>query len=249
MKNRSHLPALPLLMIMLTSAAGYGQQENTDWKPPRVVIPASPASDCMVSAPSDAIFLFDGKDLLQFQSTHGGDATWTVSDGTFTVASKAGDIRTRKEFSDFQLHIEWKIPADVTGTGQLRGNSGIFLQGRYEIQILDSYQNETYYNGQAGSVYSQMPPLVNASRKPGEWNVYDIIYTAPTFKSDGTFRTRPVVTLLHNGILVQNHATIMGVTYRDYKGYPPGEAHGPGPIMLQDHGFPVSFRNIWIREL
>jgi hypothetical protein len=238
--------------VLFTLGVGvpvFGQDNGAEWKAPRVVNPGSTASDCIQVPPSDAIILFDGKDLAQFETTSGGVAGWEVKDGVFTVAKKAGDIRTRKEFSDFQLHIEWRIPENIEGAGQLRGNSGIFLQGKYEIQILDSYNNETYFNGQAGSVYSQMPPLVNAMRIPGEWNVYDIIYTAPTFKGDGTFRTRPSVTILHNGVLVQNNTTIMGITFKDYKGYPPGELHGAGPIVLQDHGFPVSFRNVWIREL
>jgi hypothetical protein len=205
--------------------------------------------DATLSAPSDAIVLFDGKDLLQFESTRGGDAKWEVKDGIATIPAKGGDIRTRRQFGDIQLHIEWRIPEEVKGSGQNRGNSGIYLQGHYEIQVLDSYGNETYFNGQAGAVYSQMPPLVNASRKPGEWNTYDILYTAPTFKPDGTYRTRPLVTVLLNGVLVQYNTPILGVTYKDFQGYSPGEAHGNGPIILQDHNCPVSYRNIWIREL
>lgn len=249
MKKLNLLPILMTSAGLLAALNGFAQNENNGWKAPVVVTPGKMNPAGALSAPSDAIILFDGKDLSQFQNARGGDAAWIVGDGVFTVASKGGDIQTRKEFNDFQLHIEWKIPEDITGSGQLRGNSGIFLQARYEIQVLDSYNNETYFNGQAGSVYSQMPPLVNACRKPGEWNVYDIIYTAPTFKSDGTYRTRPLVTIIHNGVLVQNNTAILGITLKDYQGYPPGEAHGAGPIVLQDHGFPVSYRNIWIREL
>ena len=243
--------ALMLFSFILAckTPAQEGKDQPGQWKAPMVVKPGTVTSEGTLTAPSDALVLFDGRDLSQFESVNGGDAGWEVKDGVFTVVKKAGDIRTRKEFRDFQLHIEWRIPADVEGSGQGRGNSGIFLQGKYEIQILDSYNNETYFNGQAGSVYSQMPPLVNAMRKPGEWNVYDIVYTAPTFKKDGTFRTRPAVTIFHNGVLVQNNTAILGITYNDYKGYPPGEEHGDGPLVLQDHGFPVSFRNIWIREL
>jgi hypothetical protein len=246
------------LLLLLTATFSfsalniYAQDEapaRGEWQSPKVVTPGSFTPDCMQAPPSDAYVLFDGKDLSQFESADGSNAKWAVGDGVFTVKKGAGDIQTRRLFNDFQLHIEWRIPEDIQGTGQGRGNSGIYLQGRYEIQVLDSYNNETYFNGQAGSVYSQMPPLVNAMRKPGEWNVYDIIYTAPTFKTDGTFRTRPRVTILHNGVLVQNNTTILGITYKDYKGYPPGEAHGAGPILLQDHGFPVSYRNVWIREL
>ena len=223
--------------------------KSDQWKSPAVIIPGKVNPDATLSAPSDAIVLFDGKDLLQFESTRGGDAKWDVKDGIMTIPFKGGDIRTRQQFGDFQLHIEWRIPELVEGSGQLRGNSGIFLQGHYEVQVLDSYNNETYFNGQAGAVYSQMPPLVNPTRKPGEWNIYDILYTAPTFKSDGTYRTRPLVTILLNGVLIQYNTPILGVTYKDYQGYPPGEAHGKGPILLQDHNCAVSYRNIWIREL
>lgn len=205
------------------------------------------------SAPSDAIVLFDGKDLSAWESvkTKGAEAEWIVNaDGTFTVNKKHGDIQTRQSFENFQLHIEWCVPTDITGESQGRGNSGIFLQGKYEVQILDNYQNETYSNGQVGSIYKQSRPLVNAMRKPGEWNVYDIIYTAPVFKEDGTYRVPPSVTVIHNGVVVQNHTTIIGTT--EYIGFPKVEKHGAGPIILQSHGDPsepISFRNIWIREL
>ncbi|MCD8194551.1 MAG: DUF1080 domain-containing protein, partial [Tannerellaceae bacterium] len=153
------------------------------WTPqPAIVTPGTATPDAAISAPSDAIVLFDGKDLSAWESVNGGAAQWIVKDGAFTVNKSTGDIRTKQEFESFQLHIEWRIPEDITGTSQARGNSGVFLQGQYEIQILDCYNNETYVNGQAGSVYKQTPPLVNAMRKPGEWNVYDIIYTAPVFK-------------------------------------------------------------------
>lgn len=249
MQKLNLLPLFLSLAILLTAMPALTQEATSGWIAPRSVTPGTSANDCLISPPSDAIILFDGTDLSKFRSSRGGNATWTVSDGVFSVANKTGDIQTLQEFIDFQLHIEWRIPEDITGSGQKRGNSGIYLQGRYEIQVLDSYNNETYFDGQAGAVYSQKPPLVNASRKPGEWNVYDIIYTAPTFKTDGTYRTRPVVTVIHNGVLVQNQTTILGVTKKDHSGYPPGEAHGAGPIVLQDHNNPISFRNIWIREL
>lgn len=210
------------------------------WQPQPQVVTPDPV-------PSDAILLFDGKDLSQWESVKGGPAGWTVENGVFTVKRGTGDIQTKRKFGDFQLHIEWRIPEGIQGESQGRGNSGLFLQGIYEIQILDSYKNETYVNGQAASIYKQTPPLVNAMRKPGEWNSYDIIYTAPTFKKDGTYRTPPTVTVLHNGIVVQNHTIIRGTT--PYIGLPKVEVHGDGPIRLQDHGDPVSFRNIWIREL
>lgn len=217
------------------------------WQPqPEVVTPGRPCEE-VSTAPSDAIVLFDGKDLSKWENTKGLPAEWTVHDGVVTVKQGTGAIKTKQKFNDFQLHIEWRIPKDVQGEGQGRGNSGVFLQGIYEIQILDSYKSETYVNGQAGSVYKQTPPLVNAMRKPGEWNIYDIIYTAPTFKKDGTYRTPPRVTVLHNGVLVQNNTTILGTT--EWIGFPKVVKHGAGPIMLQDHGNPISFRNIWIREL
>jgi len=219
------------------------------WLPqPQVVTPGDIKTN---TAPSDAIVLFDGKDLSAWESAKGGPAEWKVNtDGTFTVVSGKGDIRTKQKFENFQLHIEWLIPTDVQGTNQQRGNSGVFLEGQYELQILDSYINETYANGQAGSIYKQSRPLVNAMRKPGEWNVYDVIYTAPVFKDDGTYRYPPTVTVLHNGVLIQNHTTITGST--PWIGLPTVSKHGPGPIALQDHGNKgdnISFRNIWIREL
>ena len=222
------------------------------WTPqPLIVTPGNATENAAMSAPSDAIVLFDGKDLSQWKSANdGGEAKWTVHDGVFTVDKKAGDILTNKEFGDFQLHIEWQVPVGITGESQARGNSGIFLQDKYEVQVLDSYNNKTYVNGQAASIYKQTPPLVNAMRRPGEWNVYDIIYTAPTFTGDGRYRTFPTVTILHNGVLVQNNTTIFGTT--EYIGFPKIIPHGKGPLRLQAHGdpsAPISFRNIWIREL
>ncbi|MCD7937334.1 MAG: DUF1080 domain-containing protein [Tannerellaceae bacterium] len=215
------------------------------WTPqPPVVTPGDPAT---LSAPSDAIVLFDGKNLSAWESVKGGEAKWEVSDGKFTVVRGTGDIRTKDTFESFQLHIEWRMPENITGESQGRGNSGVFLQGMYEIQILDCYENETYVNGQTGSVYKQTPPLVNAMRKPGEWNVYDIIYTAPIFKEDGTYLYPPRVTVIQNGIVLQNNTTILGTT--EYIGFPQVKPHGAGPIKLQDHGDPVQFRNIWLRKL
>jgi hypothetical protein len=220
------------------------------WLPqPTVVTPGDIRTG---SAPSDAIVLFDGKDLSAWEDAETkGAAGWIVNrDGTFTVDKKHGSIQTKQLFENFQLHIEWCVPVHITGEGQARGNSGVFLQGKYEVQILDSYVNETYSNGQAGSIYKQSRPLVNTMRKPGEWNVFDIIYTAPVFKEDGTYRIPPHVTVLHNGIVVQNNTTITGTT--EYIGFPRIERHGAGPVVLQSHGDPsdpVSFRNIWIREL
>lgn len=218
------------------------------WTPqPKVVTPGSQAT---ASAPSDAIVLFDGKDLSQWQAANGGEAGWRVHDGVVTVDKSKGDIQTRQNFGSYQLHIEWMIPKGIEGTSQARGNSGVYMQGKYEVQVLDCYQNETYVNGMTGSIYKQTPPLVNAMRKPGEWNVYDIIYTAPVFNADGTYKYRPRITLLQNGILLQNNTEILGTT--EYIGFPKTAKHGDGPILLQSHGdpsAPISFRNIWIRPL
>ena len=220
------------------------------WLPqPTIVTPGDIKTN---TAPSDAIVLFDGKDLSAWVSSQTkGAAEWKInSDGSFTVDKEKGDIQTKQKFENYQLHIEWCIPANISGESQSRGNSGIFMQGQYEVQVLDSYVNETYANGQAGSIYKQSKPLENAMRKPGEWNVYDIIYSAPVFKEDGTYRIPPYITVIHNGVIVQNHYAIIGTT--EYIGFPRVRKHGAGPISLQSHGDPsepISFRNIWIREL
>lgn len=218
------------------------------WDPEvSIITPGEKPSD----APSDAIVLFDGTDLgREWTNGEGGEPGWLVENGCATVVKGQGIIKTKRVFEDFQLHIEWRTPAEVVGESQGRGNSGVFLQGRYEVQVLDNYNNRTYRNGQAGSVYKQHPPLVNACKGPGEWQVYDIIYTAPRFNNDGiTFFTPPTVTVLHNGVLVQNNAKLRGPT--EYIGIPEYtvKKHGPDGIQLQDHGNPVSYRNIWIREL
>ena len=221
------------------------------WLPqPDVVTPGETPCATLIPAPSDAEILFDGNDLSKWKGEKSEEAQWIVSDGVLTVNKGTGSIVTKKNFRDFQLHLEWKVPENITGRSQSRGNSGIILQGQYEIQVLDNYNNKTYVNGQAGSVYKQTPPLVNAMKKPGEWNEYDIIYTAPTFKDDGTYRTFPYVTVIHNGIVVQNNTRINGATA--FIGFPKVKEHGDGPIIIQDHGDPseaISFRNIWVREL
>lgn len=218
------------------------------WTPqPKVVTPGDIKTN---SAPSDAIVLFDGKDLSAWANPNGGDAEWTVKNGVMTVDKSKGDIVTRQKFGSFQLHIEWSAPKDITGESQSRGNSGVYLQDMYEVQILDCYKNETYVNGMTGSIYKQTPPMANVMRKPGEWNVYDIIYTAPVFKEDGTYLYRPFVTIIQNGVVLQNHTEILGTT--EYIGFPRTVKHGDGPIRLQSHGDPsqpISFRNIWIRPL
>jgi hypothetical protein len=241
---------------VLACAAVFGQgrtdfpmkPEMTEiWDPEiTVVTPGETPMD----APADAIVLFDGKSLKEnWTKEDGTEPGWSVADGCATVVKGAGVIKTKKEFNDFQLHIEWRTPAEVVGESQGRGNSGIFLQGLYELQVLDNYNNRTYRNGQAGSFYKQHPPLVNVCKGPGVWQVYDVIYTAPRFNANGTYFTPPYVTVLQNGVLVQNHVALRGPT--EYIGIPEyfEKPHGAGPIILQDHGNPVSYRNIWIREL
>lgn len=197
--------------------------------------------------PSDAVVLFGGSDANQWVHRDGAAAAWVVEDGIMTVKPGSGAIFTKQKFGDIQLHLEWRAPLEIVGEGQGRGNSGVFLQNRYEVQILDSYQNRTYSNGQASSVYKQYLPLVNATKPTGQWQTYDIIYKAPRFNEDGMKTDPATVTVLHNGVLVQNHVSIMGTT--EYIGYPKNESHGPDVIQLQDHGNPVSYRNIWLREL
>lgn len=213
------------------------------WDPvPAVVDPGGPGQ-----APSDAVVIFDGRDLSQWRGKD-GEARWTVADGAMTVAAGTGDISTKRAFGDVQLHVEWRTPSVVKGESQERGNSGVFLMERYEVQVLDSYQNRTYSNGQAASIYKQFIPLVNASRPPGVWQTYDIIFGAPRFKADGAIDRPATVTVLHNGVLVQNHVTLKGSTV--YIGQPSYSRHADkAPLVLQDHGNPVSYRNIWVREL
>lgn len=229
-------------------------QDTEQWSPkPMIVTPGHTDG----AAPSDAIVLFDGKNLDQWVTTKDkSPAQWTVAGGVIVVEKKGGNIETKRSFKNFQLHLEWQVPKDVTGEGQARGNSGVFLASTgtgdagYELQILDSYQNETYVNGQAASLYKQHPPLVNANRKPGEWQTYDIIWTAPTFAADGKVITPAKATVLHNGVVVQNDAILTGETL--YIGKPVYKPYTSAPIKLQAHGDPsppLSFRNIWVRDL
>ena len=245
--------AIALILAVTASAQEKKYPETPEMSPamtefwlpqPKVVTPGDFATN---TAPSDAIVLFDGKDLSAWESSDGGEARWDVHDGVFTVKAGTGGIQTKDVFGSFQLHIEWSSPTVIQGEGQGRGNSGVFLQGIYEVQILDCYNNETYSNGQTGSIYKQATPLANVMRKPGEWNTYDIIYSAPVFNEDGTYRVAPTVTVIHNGVVIINHYTIRGTT--EYIGHPRVIPHEDGPISLQDHGNPVSFRNIWLREL
>ena len=242
-----------LTLFVLATAATFSvaHAQITDpkatevWSPkPPVVTPGEGTKP-----PSDAIVLFDGKNLNEFITAKDSSAAaWTINkDGSMTVAPSKGDIQTKQSFGSCQLHVEYRAPEVVKGEGQGRGNSGIFLQSRYEVQVLDCYGNTTYSNGQTGSIYKQSIPLANACRKPGEWNTYDIIYTAPQFNKDGIKTASAFVTVIHNGVLLQNHTEIKGTT--EYIGLPKNEAHGDLPIKLQDHGDLVSYRNIWLRKL
>lgn len=230
-------------LAKMSDAERHAQAARTEvWTPVPTVVSAPQSG-----VPSDAINLL-GADLSQWQSVNSqGSAGWQLENGVLTVVPGTGDIRTKASFCDVQLHVEWRSPpADPAKKGQQRNNSGIFLQEKYEVQILDSYQNETYPNGQAGAIYKQKMPLVNAMRPNGEWQIYDIIYQAPRF--NGQKRLSPgFVTVLHNGVVVQNHSEIAGTT--EWIGHPQQPVHGCAPIKLQDHGDKVSFRNIWLRKL
>jgi len=222
---------------------------------PAVVTPGSTPQD----APSDAIILFDGKNLDQWRMANDTTqaANWDIADGLLKVRKKgSGNIETKQRFMDYQLHIEWRIPASITGTGQGRGNSGVFLASTgkgdagYEMQVLDCYNNTTYTNGQTGAIYKQSVPLANACKKPGEWQTYDIVWTAPRFNEDGTLKSAARVTAFQNGVLLQNNYELSGQTL--YIGHPTYTAHGASPIKLQAHGDasePISFKNIWVRPL
>jgi hypothetical protein len=222
--------------------------EGTEYYEPKVPV-VEPGKNG--APPSDAIVLFDGSSFDGWMHTQDSTAVkWHLNeDGSMTVADKTGNIRTKQEFGDVQLHIEWKSPLPVQREGQNRGNSGVFLNGMYEVQVLDNNENDTYVNGQVGSIYKQGPPLAMASVPTGEWNVYDIIYHAPEFNEEGGKVKSATVTVLHNGVLIQDHTEIKGTT--PYIGWPKNPPHGKGPLMLQDHGDDsrVSYRNIWVREL
>ncbi|MGH9656826.1 MAG: 3-keto-disaccharide hydrolase [Bryobacteraceae bacterium] len=242
--------------VMLSAQTAKMKPEATEvWQPvPQVVTPGRTCG----APPSDAIVLFSGKNLNQWVSAKDGTspAKWIVAHGIVTVNKKAGSIETKRKFEDYQLHIEWRVPKDIAGSGQARGNSGVFLAstGRgdagYELQVLDSYHNKTYVNGMAGSLYKQAIPLENPTRPPGEWNVYNVIWMAPRFNSDGSLKTPAYATVFFNGVLVENHFQLKGQTL--YIGKPYYKAFHMAPIKLQAHGDPskpISFRNIWVRPL
>lgn len=233
------------------------KHEDTEiWEPiPKVVTPGSGTT--AATPPSDAIVLFDGKNADEWVTVKDkSPATWTVADGIMTVDKKSGNIETKRSFKNYQLHLEYRIPSNITGEGQARGNSGVFLASTgpgddgYELQVLDGYENKTYTNGMVGSIYKQVIPLANASRKPGEWQTYDVVWTAPTFNAAGSLKTPAYATVLLNGVLVENHFELKGQTL--YIGKPFYKAYESAPIKLQAHGDksePLSYRNIWIREI
>lgn len=219
---------------------------DPDRPQPRIVKPGEKFSH-LADAPSDAVVLFDGKDFSKWQSDKGGEVKWKLENG-YMETTKSGKIRTRDEFGDFQMHMEWATPEKIEGVGQGRGNNGVNIYGMYEIQVLDSYENQTYPDGQAAALYGQSPPLVNASKAPGQWQTYDIVFEGPRWSENGELVRKASVTLLHNGVIVHNKKELLGrITHR---AIPPYRKHPPyGYIELYEHGNPVRFRNIWIRPL
>lgn len=254
-QRRALFLAFSVAAAASTSAWAQTDPKATEqWEPvPKVVTPGKQNS----APPSDAIVLFDGHDLSKWEASKDhSPAHWNVHDGVLTVDKTSGNIQTKQKFRNYQIHLEWQVPTDITGDGQARGNSGMYVASTgpgdegYEIQILDSYNNKTYVNGQAGSVYKQTPPLANAMRAPGQWQTYDAIWTAPVFAADGSLKSPAYITLFHNGVLVQNHTQLSGETL--YIGKPKYNAYTEAPIKLQahgDHSQPISFRNIWVRPL
>jgi hypothetical protein len=255
--NQQRILFLAISIAAASSASAWAQTDpkaTEQWEPvPKVVSPGKQNS----APPSDAIVLFDGHDLSKWEASKDHSPPhWKVHDGVLTVDKNTGNIQTRQKFRNYQIHLEWQVPKGITGDGQARGNSGMYVASTgpgdegYEIQILDSYNNKTYVNGQAGSVYKQTPPLANAMRPPGEWQTYDAIWTAPVFAADGTVKSPAYITLFHNGVLVQNHTELTGETL--YIGKPKYSPYTEAPIKLQAHGDPsqpISFRNIWVRPL
>ncbi|HXI33305.1 MAG TPA: DUF1080 domain-containing protein [Gemmatimonadales bacterium] len=241
---------LAMLIAVATPAAaqnlGPWPQHALDRPQPPVVMPAP--ADKPGAPPADAVVLFDGTDLSQWENDSGGAPGWKLGPGYVEVAPGAGDIRTKRPFGDCQLHVEWSAPVPPVGESQERGNSGVYLMSRYEIQVLDSYQNKTYPDGQAAALYGQYPPLVNASRPPGDWQTYDIVFHGPRFDASGKLLRPARVIVFHNGVLVQDDVVLSGPTAN--KRRPPYAAHPDKlPLLLQNHGNPVRYRNVWIREL
>jgi Domain of Unknown Function (DUF1080) len=260
-------PVVSLALVLAVFAVAHGQEpkslgySDTPMLPggkwhvhdgarpqPTVVTPGTFSTQETPGAPpSDAVVLFDGRDLSKWQNEKGQPAAWKIESGAMVVAAGAGGIQTRESFGDCQLHVEWSAPSPPKGDGQDRGNSGVFLMSRYEIQVLDSFHARTYPDGQAAAIYGQFPPLVNAARRPGEWQTYDIVFTAPRFNGQAV-AAPATVTVFHNGIVVHNHTALIGSTvHRALGKY---DVHpAKAPLMLQDHAHPVRYRNIWIRPL
>ncbi len=245
--------SLPLLAVL----AAVALQAAEELPPPQLTEYYTPVPPVVTAppggVPSDAIVLFDGTSLDAWEPVRADGHAWKIEDGAMVVVpmappAKPCDQQSKQAFGDIQLHVEFRTPAKVEGKGQGRGNSGVFFMGLYELQVLDSYQNDTYVNGQAGSIYKQHPPLVNASRPPGEWQTYDAVFVAPRFAADGTLSSPARVTVFHNGVLVQHDVVLTGPT--EYRGQPKYKAHAAKlPLRLQDHRNPTAFRNIWVREL
>jgi len=252
MKTPTRLIWLAAALAAVCAAA----PPDIQWKPgdhnrpqPAKVAPATASTpDKAGTAPSDAVVLFDGQDLSAWKQSSGKPLSWKMGNGYFEAAPGSGDIVTKQAFGDAQVHVEWQSPDPPKGTDQEPGNSGVYLMSRYEIQVLESFYNKTYPDGMAGAVYCQYPPQVNASLKPGEWQTYDIIWHGPHFSASGELQTPATVTVIYNGVLVQDHVTLTGPT--DWLKRPPYKAHpAQMPLLLQDHGQPVRYRNVWIREL
>ena len=234
------------LALVLMAQAPQWPQHSMDRPRPPVVDPGPPGPPA--SAPKDAVVLFDGSNLNAWRSDDSSAAKWIVRDGYVEVKPGAGTLVSARGFGDVQLHIEWATPAVVKGEGQERGNSGVFLMGIYELQVLDSYQNDTYPDGQAGAIYGENPPLVNATRSPGQWQSYDVVFRRPHFTANGTLESPARMTVFLNGVLIQDNFELVGPTANQAR--PPYKAHPDKlPLKLQDHGNPVRYRNIWIREL
>jgi len=236
-----------MFATVVSMAADLPPPEATEvWQPvPPIVTPGKHDA----APPSDAIVLFDGRSLNGWESVKGGPAKWTAANGELTVVPETGDVQTTQKFGDVQLHIEWRTPSDLPADkkGQDRGNSGVYLQGLYEVQVLDSLENRTYSNGQAGAIYKQAVPLANPARPAGQWQSYDIVYVAPRFNADGSLKSPARMTVFFNGVLVQYDFKLKGGTI--YQGQPSYKAHGDAPLLLQEHHHAVSFRNIWVRKL
>lgn len=242
MQDMKNLLIILFLLIVCNLSAQITKPEATE-----IYQPVPKKVNTVGQVPSDAIVLFNGSDFSEWEHLDGTEVQWMMEADAMVVKPGTGNIQTKRKFRNFQLHIEWRSPTELVGEGQGRGNSGVFLQKRYEVQVLDSYSSSTYVNGQAGALYKQSIPLANACKPVGEWNTYDIIYKAPIFNEDGIKVSSAYVTVIHNGVVIQNHQIILGTT--EYIGFPKNIAHGPDAIMLQDHDNPVAFRNIWIREL